>query len=153
VRTPQTFTCSNNTVAIEGEAMSQGKFITTAEVERETLPWGSLGWLSRPATTGAKELVVIEVNLAQGHGHNFHKHPDQEEVIYVVAGQVEQWLETEKQILNPGDSVFIPKDVVHASFNTFAQPAKLLAILAPCVTDAGYVSVEVGDQEPWRSLR
>jgi quercetin dioxygenase-like cupin family protein len=133
--------------------MSQGKFITTAEVERETLPWGSLGWLSRPATTGAKELVVIEVNLAQGHGHNFHKHPDQEEVIYVVAGQVEQWLETEKQILNPGDSVFIPKDVVHASFNTFAQPAKLLAILAPCVTDAGYVSVEVGDQEPWRSLR
>jgi quercetin dioxygenase-like cupin family protein len=133
--------------------MSQGKFITTGAVERETLPWGSLGWLSRPATTGARELVVIEVNLAQGHGHNFHKHPDQEEVIYVVAGQVEQWLETEKQILNPGDSVFIPKDVVHASFNTFAQPAKLLAILAPCVTDDGYVSVEVGNGEPWRSLR
>jgi quercetin dioxygenase-like cupin family protein len=133
--------------------MSTGKFIPTAEVERESLPWGSLGWLSRPATTGARELVVIEVNLAQGHGHNFHKHPDQEEVIYVVAGQVEQWLEQEKQILNPGDSVFIPKDVVHASFNTFAQPAKLLAILAPCVTEAGYVSVEVGDQEPWKSLR
>jgi quercetin dioxygenase-like cupin family protein len=133
--------------------MSQGKFITTAEVEREGLAWGSLGWLSRPETTGAKELVVIEVNLAQGHGHNFHKHPDQEEVIYVVAGQVEQWLEAEKQVLSPGDSVFIAKDVVHASFNTFAQPAKLLAILAPCVTDAGYVSVEVGDQEPWRSLR
>lgn len=133
--------------------MAQGRFIASGEVERETLAWGSLGWLSRPATTGAKELVVIEVNLAQGHGHNFHRHPDQEEVIYVVAGQVEQWLETEKQILNPGDSVFIPKDVVHASFNTFAQPAKLLAILAPCVTGAGYVSVEVGDQEPWQSLR
>ncbi|RIK35645.1 MAG: cupin domain-containing protein [Chloroflexi bacterium] len=133
--------------------MSQGKFITTAEVERETLSWGSLGWLSRPSTTGARELVVIEVNLAQGHGHNFHKHPDQEEVIYVVEGQVEQWLEQKKQVLNPGDSVFIPKDVIHASFNTFAKPAKLLAILAPCVTDAGYVSVEVGDQEPWKSLR
>jgi quercetin dioxygenase-like cupin family protein len=133
--------------------MAQGRFITSREVERETLPWGSLGWLSRPATTGARELVVIEVNLAQGHGHNFHKHPDQEEVIYVVAGQVEQWLEAEKQILNPGDSIFIPKDMVHASFNTFAQPAKLLAILAPCVTDAGYVSVEVGDQAPWNSLR
>lgn len=133
--------------------MSQGKFITTAQVERETLSWGSLGWLSRPATTGANELVVIEVNLAQGHGHNFHKHPDQEEVIYVVQGQVEQWLEQKKQILNPGDAVFIPKDMVHASFNTFAQPAKLLAILAPCVMEAGYVSVEVGDQEPWQSLR
>jgi quercetin dioxygenase-like cupin family protein len=130
-----------------------GKFTTTDRVEREQLSWGSLGWISRPASTGAAMLVVIEVNLAQGHGHNFHKHPDQEEVIYVIEGQVEQWLETEKQQLGPGDSIFIPKDVVHASFNTSSQPAKLLAILAPCVTDAGYVSVEVGDQEPWRGLR
>ena len=74
-------------------------------------------------------------------------------LIYVIEGQVEQWLEQTSQILNPGDSVFIPKDIVHASFNTSANPAKLLAILAPCVTEAGYVSVEVGDQEPWKSLR
>jgi quercetin dioxygenase-like cupin family protein len=133
--------------------MANGKFTGTAEVERETLSWGGLGWISRPATTSAEELVVIEVNLAPGGGHNFHKHPDQEEVIYVIEGQVEQWLEQEKRLLGPGDSVFIQPNIVHASFNTSTQPAKLLAILAPCVTDAGYVSVEVGDQEPWRGLR
>jgi quercetin dioxygenase-like cupin family protein len=130
-----------------------GQFILTPAVEREHLAWGALGWLSRPGTTGAHELVVIEVTLAPGHGHNFHKHPDQEEVIYVIAGQVEQWLRQERQLLGPGDAIFIPKDVVHASFNVADQPAKLLAILAPCVTEAGYVSVEVGDQEPWRGLR
>lgn len=130
-----------------------GKFIGKAEVEREQLSWGSLGWFSRPATTGAKELVVIEVTLTPGHGHNFHKHPDQEEVIYVIEGQVEQWLEQNKRVLGPGDSIFIPKAVVHASFNTGTTAAKLLAILAPCVTTAGYVSVEVGDQEPWKNLR
>jgi quercetin dioxygenase-like cupin family protein len=130
-----------------------GKFSPSSQVEREQLSWGSLGWLSRPASTGARELVVIEVNLTPGHGHNFHKHPDQEEVIYVVEGQVEQWLEQEKRLLGPGDSVFIQKDIVHASFNISPQPAKLLAILAPCISEAGYVSVEVGDQEPWRNLR
>jgi quercetin dioxygenase-like cupin family protein len=130
-----------------------GQFITKGAVAREQLAWGSLGWFSRPATTGAKELVVIEVTLTPGHGHNFHKHPDQEEVIYMIEGVVEQWLEHNKQMLTSGDSIFIPKDVVHASFNTGSQPAKLLAILAPCVTTAGYVSVEVGDQLPWKSLR
>jgi quercetin dioxygenase-like cupin family protein len=130
-----------------------GKFISSAEVEREQLNWGSLGWLSRPATTGATELVVIEVNFNPGHGHNFHKHPDQEEVIYVVEGEIEQWLEQEKRLLGPGDSVFIPADIVHASFNTSSSPAKVLAILAPCITAAGYVSVEMGDQAPWNSLR
>ena len=130
-----------------------GRFILGSQVERDQLDWGSLGWLSRPSTTGAEDLVVIEVNFLPGSGHNFHKHPDQEEVIYVVQGQVEQWLEQSKQVLGPGDSIFIPKNVVHASFNVFDQPVKVLAILGPCVTEAGYVSVEMADQEPWKSLR
>jgi len=129
-----------------------GKFISSAEAEREKLEWGTLGWLSRPPTTNAKELVVIEVDLMPGFGHNFHKHPHQEEVLYVVSGQVEQWLEQEKRLLAPGDSVFIGADVVHASFNVSDKPARLLAILGPCIGQ-GYEVVEVGDQMPWKNLR
>jgi hypothetical protein len=33
------------------------------------------------------------------------------------------------------------------------EPAKLLAILGPCDGEGGYVTVEVGDQSPWNSLR
>ena len=130
-----------------------GKFVPSAEAERETLEWGVLGWLSRPATTGAKELVVIEVDLMPGHGHNFHKHPDQEEVIYVIDGEVEQWIDKEGRTMKNGDSAFIGADVVHASFNVSDKPAKLLAILGPCMGEGGYELVEVFDQEPWKSLR
>jgi quercetin dioxygenase-like cupin family protein len=130
-----------------------GKFVFSSEAERETLDWGTLGWMSRPATTGARDLVVIEVNLLPGRGHNFHKHPDQEEVIYVLEGEVEQWLEQEHRILRPGDAVFIDADVVHASFNVSSAPARLLAILGPCVGEGGYVSVEMGEREPWKGLR
>jgi quercetin dioxygenase-like cupin family protein len=130
-----------------------GKFTTAAQAERQSLDWGSLAWISRPSSTGAANLTVIEVTLNPGKGHNFHKHPDQEEVIYVVEGAVEQWLEQNKQALKPGDSVFIPANVVHASFNVGSQPAKLMAILGPCVGEGGYVSVEMGDQAPWNSLR
>ena len=73
--------------------------------------------------------------------------------IYVAAGQIEQWLETAKQTLRPGDSVFIPPGTVHASFNTGDQPATLLVTLGPCVGEAGYEVVEVGAQAPWNSLR
>jgi len=129
-----------------------GQFVTAADAQREQLSWGSLGWMSRPAI-GAKDLTVIEVTLDPDGGHNFHKHPDQEEVIYVIDGTVEQWLEQEKRILRAGDAVFIPADVVHASFNSTNTVAKMLAILSPCVGEGGYVSVEVGEQEPWKSLR
>ena len=63
-----------------------GKFILAAQADREQLDWGTLAWLSRPTTTEAEQLVVIEVNLSPGHGHNFHKHPEQEDVIYVIEG-------------------------------------------------------------------
>ncbi len=131
-----------------------GKFMTAESVVRETPDWGSLGWCCRPADTGAKDLVVIEVTLAPGGGHAFHKHPKQEEVIYVIEGQVEQWLDRQKRALKPGDAIFIPADVVHASFNTGKANAKMLAILGPCVgRENGYEVTEVADQAPWSGLR
>ena len=57
----------------------QGKFISSREVKRETLESGSLAWFSSPAASNAKDLIVIEVTLSSGGGHNFHKHPNQEE--------------------------------------------------------------------------
>jgi len=133
--------------------MMQGKFITAQEVERESLEWGSLAWFSNPKASGAERLVVIEVTLAPREGHNFHKHPQQEEVIYVLEGVVEQWVGEQKRSLNSGDSAFIPADTVHASFNVSRQPIRLLAILGPCIGAEGYELVEVADQEPWSVLR
>jgi quercetin dioxygenase-like cupin family protein len=130
-----------------------GKFVFSAEVEREQLDWGELGWITRPSTVGASQLTTIEVTLKPGKGHNFHKHPDQEETIYVLSGEIEQWLEQEKQILRPGDTIFIAVGVVHASFNTSERPAKLLVSLGPCVGEGGYEVVEVADQTPWNTLR
>jgi len=130
-----------------------GKFVPAEETVREQLDWGSLAWCSRPATTGAEAMVVIEVTLAPGGGHAFHKHPQQEEVIYVISGEVEQWLDQEKRVLSAGDSVFVPAEVVHATFNTSGTDAKLLAILSPSIGEEnGYEVLEVADEEPWKGL-
>jgi quercetin dioxygenase-like cupin family protein len=133
--------------------MMKGKFVLTRDVEREQLDWGELGWICRPSMTKATDITVIEVSLKAGHGHNFHKHPDQEEVIYVMSGEIEQWLETEKQILRSGDSIFIDADIVHASFNVGSELARLMVVLGPCVGQGGYEVVEVADQSPWNTLR
>ncbi|MCC6166718.1 MAG: cupin domain-containing protein [Caldilineaceae bacterium] len=130
-----------------------GVFATLATRTRTDLDWGSMGWISRPPTTGARHLTVMEVTLTPGSGHAFHKHPEQEEVIYVVEGTIEQWLEQEKKQLGPGEAVFIPAGLVHASFNVGRGTAKLLVTLGPCVGETGYDLVEVADQVPWKDLR
>jgi quercetin dioxygenase-like cupin family protein len=130
-----------------------GKFVHEADIEREQLDWGGLGWISRPLSTGARALTVLDVSLEPGHGHDFHKHPEQEEVIVVQAGEIEQWLEGEKTVLRPGEAVFIGMGTVHASFNTGTETARLTVALGPCAGDGGYEVVDVSAEEPWRSLR
>jgi len=130
-----------------------GKFVIAKDVVPEINDWGKLGWLSNPPNTGAGQLTVIDVTLAPGKGHNFHKHPDQEEVIFVVSGEVEQWVDREKRVLGAGDCAFIPADMVHASFNVGSGDAKIVAILGPCVGEIGYELVDVASDAPWNSLR
>jgi quercetin dioxygenase-like cupin family protein len=130
-----------------------GKFVHEADIEREQLDWGGLGWISRPLSTGAEELTVLDVSLEPGHGHDFHKHPEQEEVIVVQAGEIEQWLEDEKTMLEPGEAVFIAKGTVHASFNTGQETARLTVALGPCAGEGGYELVDVSGEAPWSSLR
>lgn len=130
-----------------------GKFVPAKAAKVDRLDWGDMKWLSRPSDTKAKKLCVIEVILRPGGGHNFHKHPGQEEVIYVVEGAVEQWLGPKKKVMKAGDSVFIGSGQVHASFNVFRKNAKLIAILGPCKGKAGYGLVDVSKQKPWKSLR
>jgi quercetin dioxygenase-like cupin family protein len=131
----------------------RGKFVIAGETAPEVLDWGRLGWMSSPPSTGAKQLTVIDVTLSPGKGHDFHKHPDQEEMIYVVAGSVEQWVDREQRRLGPGDAAFIPAGMVHASFNVGAGDAKVVAILGPCVGEGGYELVDVAQEAPWNGLR
>ena len=133
--------------------MGKGSFRLAAEIEPEVLDWGQLRWVSNPPSTGAAQLTVIDVTLAPGKGHNFHKHPDQEEVLYVVAGSVEQWVDREKRMLGPRDAAFVPADMVHASFNAGTTDAKIIAILGPCVGEGGYELVDVAGEAPWNRLR
>ena len=129
------------------------KFILVNEAEQDQLDWGVINWLSRPQTTEAAHLAVLEVTVMPGHGHDFHKHPGQEEVIYILEGQAEQWVGEEKRILSKGDSVFIGADVVHATFNVSDKPFKTLAILGPCIGEEGYGVVDVSQEAPWNNLR
>ena len=91
-----------------------GKLVRKEKVDVETLDWGTLGWISTPARTGTAQVTVIEVTVNPGKGHDFHKHPDQEEFILIKNGNLEVWLEKESSILTAGDSVLVDPGVVHA---------------------------------------
>ena len=108
--------------------------------------------MCHPASTGTKQLTVIDATFAHEKGHSFHCHPNQEEVIFVVAGKVEQWVDREERILNVGDAAFIPAGMAHASLNVGDGDVKMLAMFGPLVGD-GFETIEMSSEVPWKALR
>ncbi len=90
--------------------------------------------------------------MPAGAAHRFHRHPALEELLYVVDGRVEQWVDREKRVRGPGELAHVPVNVVHGSYNVFAEPVVFLAVLSPAVFE-GPVLIDVSQDEPWRSLK
>lgn len=131
-------------------------FIHTGDVTWDHLEWGDLGWVVHPGVEpAAGNLTMLDVIIEPGNGHAFHKHPHQQEAIYVVDGEVEQWVEESRQFLSVGEAVFIPANTVHASFVAADAPgaAHLVVVLGPSYGDAGYETVDVASEQRWAGLR
>jgi quercetin dioxygenase-like cupin family protein len=126
-------------------------FVTAAEVQHSDFPWCHVETMSNPEIVGAKELILVRATFPPGEAHKFHIHPAREEIIYVISGEAEQWVEREKRVLKAGEMAHIPKSTAHATRNVGAAPLIFLAILSP-VEAAGEFTVDVFEDEPWRTI-
>ena len=128
------------------------RFVGGSEAQVEHLPWGPHEWLSRPGLTEADQLLLVRVTMPPGKGHAFHRHPEMEEIIYVVSGQAEQWVERDKRTLNPGDTAHVPVNLVHGTYNDADDALVFLAILAPAKI-TGPPLIDMSKEKPWDELR
>lgn len=128
------------------------RIVPFAEAEVENLPGKTHFWHCKQGMVKDTNLNFVRAQLGPGEAHNFHHHPEMEEILYILSGTAEQWIENEKRVMQAGDSIYLPTGIIHATFN--AGPGKLdfLAVLSPAKI-TGPMTVEVGDQEPWRSLK
>ncbi|GEM_PF-118317 len=128
------------------------RFMQATDVRKEQDPWATVEWLSNKELVGAKELLMVRATIAAGRSHPFHTHPTREEIIYVVSGQAEQWVEDDFRILKAGEMALVPRGAVHGTFNPFDEDVTFLAILSP-LSEGGPNIVDVSEEEPWKSLR
>jgi oxalate decarboxylase/phosphoglucose isomerase-like protein (cupin superfamily) len=110
---------------------AERRFVSPDDVETQVFPWGRLQWLSEPRVTGSQVLTTGIVTLELGKGHARHNHPGCEEIIYVMDGEGEQFVELEDgevitRMVRTGDLIHVPADMYHGTTNTGTRPMRLL---------------------------
>ncbi len=128
------------------------RFVTSANCQVDWLPWGKHVWLSRPGLTASEQFLFVRVHMPPGAAHQFHRHPEREELLYVIDGKGEQWVDRERRTLKAGESAYIPKDTVHGFYNTSKRMATFLAVLSPARAP-GPILVDCFRDEPWCCLK
>lgn len=128
------------------------RFVTAKNMQVEPSPWGPHEWLCRVGLTDARDLMLVRVRMPPRTAHQFHKHPEMEEIIYVLSGTAEQWVDKERRLLRAGEMAHIPRDMVHGTYNAGEDELVFLAILSPATT-RGPALVDVHLEQPWAMLR
>ena len=97
----------------------------------------SVSWLGthytitvdRRASGGIVGMFVGEVPA--GSGPPVHIHHNEDEVIHVLDGEYEMWLDGATSRLKPGESIFLPRGVPHTFRIVSKTPGRNIAVLTP----------------------
>lgn len=107
------------------------KFIKEENTIEEKVLGRNHHWHYNAEISEQAGIYMVKVVMPVGGMHNFHRHPEMNEILYILKGTAEQWVEDDKRILKAGDSVYFDPNVVHGTFNAGNEELELLAILSP----------------------
>lgn len=97
---------------------------------------GAFTWKATAAETGGA-FILMEDLIEGGKVTPFHVHPDQDEAIYVLEGELLVDVEGDQQRVGPGGFFFTPRGVAHA-FMITSDSARVLALQTPGTGESFY---------------
>ena len=83
-----------------------------------------------PAET-AGSYAVIEEYSPPGGGTPLHTHTTEDEIFYVLEGQLEFQRGQEKLAAGPGTTLVLPRGIPHAFRNIGSGPSRVLVVISP----------------------
>jgi quercetin dioxygenase-like cupin family protein len=113
--------------------------VVRAEGEGERL-WfygGGVFTVKATATETGGSLFIFEDTMAQGKVTPLHLHPDEEEVVYVIEGELLLHIDGVEHVVGAGGLCVAPRGVPHAFLVTSAA-ARALFVLSPGQAEAFY---------------
>jgi len=106
-----------------------------------------LQWLVTKETVGAVHGVFGRTVFPPGSRHEIHRHPNAEEVEYLVQGTGVARVGDEDVLLSAGELVFVPVNDWHGFYNTSETEDAVMIWTyagAASIEDAGYIRLDDG---------
>jgi quercetin dioxygenase-like cupin family protein len=99
-------------------------------------------WLVTRQSVGSENSVFGVTIFPPGSKHDIHRHPNAEEVEYLISGTGVAYVDDDAVELGPGEAVFVPKNAYHGFENTSDGEAVMAWLYggAASLEEAGFVT-------------
>jgi uncharacterized cupin superfamily protein len=108
------------------------------------MPWGYMQWLCGGALFADAQQTFGYVEINPGRKNPRHLHPNSDEVLYLLQGELDHSLGDAVHHLEAGMSIHIPQGVAHDALNRGAVVARML--VAYPTADRQVVMCEEGQE-------
>jgi len=99
------------------------------DIEVIKTSWGSLQWLVSGNNGASEKMTLGRVTFKPGQSNPPHFHPNCEEILYVVSGELEHSLpEGGTALLRPGDSIVLHRGQKHHAKNIGTDEAVVIVV-------------------------
>lgn len=131
----------------EPASKSQSSRFTTP-VDRQQanqFDWGNIQWLVSGDLMADAKITFGYVEIEPGQKNPRHYHPNSDEVLYLLEGELHHSLGEEVVHLTAGTAIFIPQEMPHDAFNPGPKTARM--VVAYPTGERQMVALEEGQDE------
>jgi quercetin dioxygenase-like cupin family protein len=96
------------------------------EVETERFDWGEITWMDSADLTGCETLTVGMVTINSGASNPALYHPNCDEALYLLQGELRHSVGDAMFTLKAGDLIHIPRGERHHAESVGTEPARML---------------------------
>ena len=108
------------------------KVIHETDVEEKKIPGRFIRWIADEKTIQPQYLSSCVIRVLPGETvQPAHSHPEGEELIYVVSGTGQAWVDGEIQPMRTGTAVLFEQGQVHMIRNVGDEEMKVVCFFAP----------------------
>jgi len=117
--------------------------LDSEDVKSEKVDRGEKIWIQRLITDaeGASNCFMRKFTLKPGAYMPYHLHEDTDHVQYILRGKMKVKLGDKTQIVEKGDTLYIPSDLPHSYENPYEENIEFL-----CIVPAGEILTEVKEE-------
>lgn len=108
------------------EAAHGGSLLPLDESRAEVFEWGSIQWLVNERLVPAARITTGYVQILAGRNNPLHYHPNAEEVLHLIEGELDHRVGDDHFRLTAGSTLHVPQGVIHNAHNVGAVTARML---------------------------